>query len=361
MTTSLFCVRPTTRNIGNDIIYKATSELFCKVLGSDTRIINIPALEGPQFGGITSRQVYDANRLANGVVIGGGNLFENGQLTIDQTALDALSPPLMLYGLSHGRIYSMQGGLIDRTDAMPISKIRQLVRNSDVALVRDVATQDILQSMGCEDVKVGGCPTLFLEENHETRPDNGPILISVRHPKRMSVPPAMQWRVAGDVRALVDTLRKEFSNRIVLVCHDYADLEFAAGFPDVPYAYFDNVEHYVDALRSARFNIGYRLHAFLPCIAFGTPSIHLSYDERGLSMAATIDMADWEVNIHNEPTFIEKVMDRLRNIDAYHASRARAAPTIETLRNTTLKGMHRFSEKILQHATTTGDRSRSEG
>ena len=39
--TTLFCVRPATRNIGNDIINKATADLLFSVFGGDTGIVNI--------------------------------------------------------------------------------------------------------------------------------------------------------------------------------------------------------------------------------------------------------------------------------------------------------------------------------
>ena len=64
---TLFCVRPATRNIGNDVINKATAELLYDAFGSGTGIVNIPALTGPQFGGFTARQVFDMNRFADGV------------------------------------------------------------------------------------------------------------------------------------------------------------------------------------------------------------------------------------------------------------------------------------------------------
>ena len=116
---NLFCLRPATRNIGNDIINKATADLLYQVLGAHASIINIPALRGPQNGGLTSQQVYDINRFADGLVIGGGNLLENGQLTIDSHALDALAVPTILIGLSHGRIYDETYALMKRTELAP--------------------------------------------------------------------------------------------------------------------------------------------------------------------------------------------------------------------------------------------------
>lgn len=41
---NIFLVRPNTRNIGNDLITHAVSELIYHVFGHETNIVNIPAL-----------------------------------------------------------------------------------------------------------------------------------------------------------------------------------------------------------------------------------------------------------------------------------------------------------------------------
>ena len=113
---------------------------------------------------------------------------------------------MMLIGLSHGRIYDALGKLIDRSDAMPAAKIQQITLKSNHVLVRDHATQDILNSIGCSGIEVGACPTMFLPANTEEYRGDGRILISIRHPSRMSVPPELQWRTAEDVRKIIDRL-----------------------------------------------------------------------------------------------------------------------------------------------------------
>jgi polysaccharide pyruvyl transferase WcaK-like protein len=352
--TTLFCVRPVTRNVGNDMINRATTDLLFSVFGADTNIVTIPALAGPQNGGLTASQVYDINRLADGVVIGGGNLFENGQLTVDQQALSALGRPLLLLGLSHGRIYSRDGSLVHRTDAMPPQVIRLLVEKSIVTIVRDHGTQEILRGIGIPNIKVGGCPTLFMASNRDGVTSDGPmqhderVLISLRQPERMSIPPPRRHRVADDVRRLIAALNGAFRGPIVLACHDYADLEFAAAFPDTPFVYFDDVDRYVEALRQCRLNVTYRLHAFLPCLAFGTPSIHLSYDERGREAVATAGMGEWDIDMVREPDVVDAVMSRTRQIERYHALREHNAAAIAGLRETTMAGLQCFAKAVTQ-------------
>jgi polysaccharide pyruvyl transferase WcaK-like protein len=344
---NIFFVRPTTRNIGNDIIAYATSELLYQVFGAETNIINIPALRGHQFGGLVARQVYDMNRMADAVIVGGGNLFENGQFTYDTQAVEALRPPMMLMGLSHGRIAGRYGELEDRTDALNPNVIRHLVQRSAVAMVRDIASQAILRDLGAE-VLVGGCPTLFLPSNPEDWEPEGEIIVSVRHPLRMSVPPSLQWQVADGLRGLIAALRTEYSRPVLLACHDYVDLEFAAGFPDGVPVYFDDVHRYIAALRSCFLHVSYRLHGFLPCLAFGSHSINLSYDERGSAMLRTVGMESWDVNLLQERDCITVVMDRARSVDRYRRARREAQPMIEALRQTTLCGLNHMRGLIEQ-------------
>jgi len=334
---TIFLVRPTTRNIGNDLIASAISQLLYEAFGDGANIVAVPALVGPQFGGLVPRQVYDMNRLADAVVVGGGNLFENGQLSYDANAVEALRPPMMLLGLSHGRIAARGGELQPRSDALRPDAIRHLVGKSVMALVRDRASQRLLSDFGAM-VDVGGCPTLFLPPNPPDSPAEG-VIVSIRHPLRMSVPPPLQWRIAEDLRRLIAALGAQFGGPVRLACHDYVDLEFAAGFPDAIPAYFDDVGRYTAALRGCRLHVSYRLHGFLPCLAFGTHSIHLSYDERGRSMLSTLGLEGCEVDLLTERNCVDAVLDRARNADYYRAARRRALPAIADLRRVTMRGL----------------------
>jgi len=351
---TLFCVRPATCNIGNDVIHKATADLLYDAFGSSLGIVNIPALQGPQFGGFTARQVFDMNRFADGVVVGGGNLFENGQLAVDLQALSALRVPMMLIGLSHGRIYDRTGELGARSDSLPAATIRALIAKACVTLVRDDASRRMLEALDLNAV-VAGCPTLFMSESPRVQADDAPIILSVRHPSRMSIPPALQWRVPEDVRGIIAGLRARFARRILLACHDYADLEFASGFPEAPLVYYDDVERYVQALRGCWLSVTYRLHAFLPCLAFGTPSIHVSYDERGASMVATAGMSAWDVDMMREPDVVRTVLARASSLDEYRQQRGAARPRLEGLHRAMKSGVAGFVDAVDARASATGD------
>ena len=342
----LFCVRPATRNIGNDVINRATSDLIYQVFGRTVGIANIPALKGPQFGGFTIGQVYDMNRLADGVVLGGGNLFENGQVTVEPQALAALQVPLMLIGLSHGRIYGREGTLVERTDGTPPQIISQLIDKASHSMVRDRATQERLKKLTSRQISLAGCPTMFMSANPPDMIRNGSVLISIRHPNRMNLPPTLQWRVADDLRRLIAALRPEFGDKVMLVCHDYLDIEFASAFPEAQLIYFDDVDRYIEALRLCQLNVSYRVHAFLPCFAFGTPTIHVSYDERGREMLATAGMAAWDINMLDTLDLVEAVLSRARSLDRFNALRDAARPLINTMHQVTIAALTAFSEEV---------------
>jgi polysaccharide pyruvyl transferase WcaK-like protein len=344
--TLLFCVRPTRPNIGNEVIYRATSDLLHSVFGPDTSIVVVPALSAGGLGGLTASQVYDMNRLADGVVVGGGNLFENGELTLNPRAVDCLQVPMMLIGLSHGRIYGRDGELMDRTDSMPPEAIERLGRKASVTMVRDRASKRMLDDLGLDDVQMAGCPSMFMTPPPSRAAHDGRILVSIRHPSRMCVPPQVQWRVMDDLRRLLAALKQAHGDTVHLLCHDYQDLDFANAFPDTPRLYFDDVDRYLEALKTCRFNVTYRLHAFLPCLALGSASIHLSYDERGREMVATAGMGEWDIDMLRESDLTGAVMRRIASLDRYYELRAAAQAGIAQMQATTLAGLRRFADEV---------------
>jgi polysaccharide pyruvyl transferase WcaK-like protein len=221
-------------------------------------------------------------------------------------------------------------------------------------MVRDNASQAILRDLGAE-VVVGGCPTLFLPPNPEDWNPEGDVIISVRHPLRMSVPPKLQWQLADDLRRLVAALRAEYFRPVYLACHDYIDLEYAAGFPDAVPVYFDDVGRYMAALKNCALHVSYRLHGFLPCLAFGSPSVHLSYDERGRSMLRTVKMESWDIDLMQEKDCVGAVMDRARALDRYWHARRAALPLIADFRQTTICGLNHLRHVIERAGVAKGD------
>ena len=332
---NLFVIRPKGFNIGNDAIYLGLRHFIHQAFGQVVNLINLPATsryESQAKGGLTARTIYEINQFGHGVIVGGGNLYENGELDVSPDALKSLEVPLMLFSISRGRIYNRRLELVERTDVMPDRTLVELHKRADYSLARDRATHAYLHGLGCEKVRLGGCPTLFLNEIADTLPplsrtDRGEALISLRHPSLMNIPLQKQSRVASDIRPFVGLLRERGQRDIRLLCHDHRDIAFAQSFGDLEYVYTDDIYTYLAMLRACSVNITYRLHSALPCFSFGTPTIHVGYDERANSLMKTAGLGEWNIDMvmSNDP--VAEVATRLDRLPEFQQVRENARAT----------------------------------
>jgi len=298
---NIYCIRPKGFNIGNDIIFLAMKQFLPKA-----NIITLPATsryDGDRAG-LTSKTIYEINQFGDGVIIGGGNLYENNELDVDLNALDKLEVPLFLYSLSRGRIYNRKSELVNRTDVMPDKKIKALNEKAFISTYRDIATQAYI----CEGL-VCACPTLFLDKIKLPFPEvkNDLTLISIRNPNLMSIPTQEQDNVVICIRKLL----KEFKDAKIL-CHDWRDIQFAESIKS-EYIYTENVFEFLDLLKNCKLNISFRLHSTLPCLSYGSPVISVSYDERMSSLLETIGYKEWNINIMEVHNLIDAIKSRYIN------------------------------------------------
>ena len=301
---TFFNIRPKGFNVGNDAIAVGLRRYLYQAFNSVVNIVTVPATaryESGSYAGLTAKTIYDINQYGDGVIVGGGNLYENGELDVSLDALKALNVPLMLFSLSLGRIYNKHGNLVRRTDTMPDRVLQALHEKSCISLARDYATESYLRGIGCENVVLGGCPTIFLNRVVDQLPvlpeRTQGVLISIRQPQLMSIPPVDQARVHGDICNMITMLKEHGYSKIRLLCHDHRDISFATSFPDLDFVYTSDVYDYLAMLKNAELNITYRLHACLPCLSFGTPTVKISYDERAVSLMNTICCDEINVNM----------------------------------------------------------------
>jgi Polysaccharide pyruvyl transferase len=359
--TTIFCVRPKRFNLGNDAIFLGLRHLVRQAFGRYVNLVQIPAIASAEDGslsGLTAKTIHEINLYGHGVMVGGGNLYENGQLNVDPHALGALRPPLMLFSLSHGRIYDHRYQLVRRTDSMPPAIVSALNGHAALSLARDHATVDYLRDLGCE-ATLGGCPTLLLSNVALPRPEieqrtNNGALLSIRHPSQMSIPLRDQARLHGLIVGMIAALKAEGFGPVCLLCHDRRDLSFASSF-DAEYLFPDDVYSYLETLRRARLVLSFRLHAFLPCLSFGTPAINLSYDERSHSLVRTIGMEPWDIDFVRTPDVIGEVRDRCRRLDELAELRRQARPTWAGLDRAMSSAVGRFAELVRGYAAESRD------
>ncbi|MDZ4169169.1 MAG: polysaccharide pyruvyl transferase family protein [Coriobacteriia bacterium] len=352
--TTLFCIRPKGYNVGNDAIYAGMQHFLYEAFGEVVNLISIPATtryDSVAYAGLTARSIHEINQYGHGVIVGGGNLYENGELDVNVEALGALQVPLMLFSLSRGRIYDRHGKLTDRTDVMPEGTVAALNRQASVSLARDNATGDYLRSIGFADTIVGGCPTCFLNRIEDRLPrltgkDRADVLLSVRNPALMNVSLRRQSEVHDDVCRLIDFLRTRGHEDVRLLCHDHRDVAFAASFDAIDYVYTGDVYSYLAMLRACNLSVTYRLHAAIPCLSFGVPTIKISYDERALSLMDTIGFGEWNIDMVQTNDIVAAVADRYDRLGELAGIRAAAQPAWDRSYAVMSDGFRRFAAAV---------------
>lgn len=355
---NVFCIRPKGFNVGNDVIYLGLQAALEEGFGCFVNLITLPATtkyETHGRGGLSSKSIHEINQYGDGVIVGGGNLYENGELDLNLEALRRLEPPLMLFSLSRGRIYNRLDALVDRTDAMPDSWLRALNEKSLISLARDEATLAHLRGLQLSKPALGGCPTIFLDRIESRLPavaeaDRGCTLLSVRNPSLMNISLRRQMRVHDEVDAIVRLLRDKGHKDIRLLCHDHRDISFAASFGNVPYVYIQDPHAYLALLKHCRLNVTYRVHSALPCMALRVPFIKLSYDERAISLMQTVGYGAWNIDIVQAGSVIDEVADRIASLDRLAEIRRAAAVRWTELRQVQDSAMTRFAAAVRAHS-----------
>ena len=354
---TLFNIRPKGFNIGNDIIHLALKHLIKNAFDYNVNVISLPAVskyEAQRKAGLNHQTIHEINQYGSGVIIGGGNLYENGELEIDPTALKALDVPLMIFSVSRGRIYNRDLNLVDRTNVMTDEKIKILNKKADITVSRDIATQKYLESLGIDNL-LGGCPTIFLNEIPQHLMPISDVgktdaLISIRTPTLMNIPLHYQYIVREQIIEIISYLKRNGYKIVKLFCHDHRDIPFAASLKDVEYFYSDDVYTFISYLRNTRLNITFRVHSFLPALSYDIPAIKISYDERAFSTIETIGMNEWNINLLKQDV-VEEVKKRVQSLNDLEKMKDKARKTTwKELKNVQLNSFKKFKELVYNRA-----------
>lgn len=322
---TLVNIRPFKSNVGNHAIHFALRQLIYEAFGRLVSIVDLPPGKGDfedSAVGLTKASVHRINRFADGVIVGGGNLFENDALDVDVSALAALEPPLMLFSNSIGRIYNRFGDLVRRSDWSPQGHMEALLEAADLSLSRDSATHSFARAINSHDA-LGFCPTANLGRYTNLLPplpegEEAGALIAVRTPELMNIPYRHQARIPNLVGHAIDQLREAGHRRVRLLCNDKRDLDFATMFHyshDAPSLYIGDVYEYLSLLRLSDVLVSFRLHASIPALAFNTPVLNLLYDERAASLSEDLNMMSLSLNlVKDADDLFDKVSDKIRSL-----------------------------------------------
>lgn len=302
-------IRPQGHNVGNHAINFALRHMLYEVFGRYVSIIEFPATnkhESTSKAGLSAATVHEINRFADGVIIGGGNLFENDELDASPVALNALQVPLMLFSNSRGRIFDRYGRLSERSDVIDDQKLAKLVDRSDISLSRDSATNKHIKLLNSKD-QIGWCPTINMNRYKDllpNLPDGEEVgaLISIRTPNLMNIPFRFQSKVESHINLMIDRLREAGHKRVRILCNDSRDLDFASIFrfsKKADTVYTNDVYQYLSLLKNTSLLISYRLHATLPAISFGRPTINITYDERAQCLFDDLNLSNHYLDLVN--------------------------------------------------------------
>ncbi len=305
-------------NIGNFAISLAIRRTLSIIYPGCT-IITIPAF-GQRDSGISKSLVYEANQWADGLIVGGGNLYENNELNIDFNALLSLKVPIAIFSVSIGRIYYRDNILNRRSDSIKDEDLVKLHKFTTRSISRDVSTQKYLESIGIENSTLGACPTLNLSSiinfKFSKEVDDENIFLSIRNPELMNIPRKLKLELPSIIIKISELIKDKYGFYPKLLCHDQRDISFASSFENLEFFYTSDVYEYLQLLKNTKLVISMRIHATLPCLSYGTPVINLSYDERAMSLMETIGFSEWDINlVLNQKDSLEMIGKRLNNLN----------------------------------------------
>lgn len=332
-------------NIGNFMIQQSVRRMVSRLSGRGINFITVPASGFGSKAGLTKQIVFDINQTADGVIVGGGNLFENGEISIDRTALQALRRPLLIYSSSYGRIYGPDLSYVRRTDAISDADLLSLLQRADVVLSRDEATKQHIETlMNHPDHQVGGCPSVYISElaaaefgagcSAETRYP----MLAVRNPEQMNVPLSQKIRVHAFSEQCLQILEQRQGRQAKVLCNDQRDIEYATSFGR-EILYTSDVYEYFQILDGVSEAISFRVHTSLPLWSLGRPALNLSYDERSESLIETLEMTPFDLNLVREREDIHRKIES--RLDSF-PSRVEAPARWQQLRDTQEAGILRF-------------------
>jgi len=279
--------------------------------------ITVPATGYGASSGLNKKVIYHINQVGDGVVVGGGNLFENGEIDIDINALQALRKPLLLFSNSYGRIYGSDLKLHRRTDALQDSVLSSLIGFADVVLSRDLATKSHIDNLiNHPRHNVSGCPSIFIsnlakEELERNKQKELFGLIAVRNPEQMNVSLKESIRTHSLTSQIIELMSEVSGAPPKILCNDQRDIEYASSF-NSEILYTSDVYEYFQILSHVNLSVSFRVHTSLPLWSIGCPAINLSYDERSKSLIDTLKMSEYDIDIvqSGDRTF-EKIHEKL--------------------------------------------------
>ncbi|MEM7110058.1 MAG: hypothetical protein AAF519_17655, partial [Bacteroidota bacterium] len=83
---NIYNIRPKGFNVGNDVIHLALIHFVREAFKQHLNVISLPATskyESQKKAGLSAQTIYEVNQFGHGLIVGGGNLYENNELEIN--------------------------------------------------------------------------------------------------------------------------------------------------------------------------------------------------------------------------------------------------------------------------------------
>ena len=310
------------RNVGDHLVQRAILRLLRRHVGEFEYTPMPTRLLGDDPGepkGITAASVEIANR-HDLLVIGGSNLYETAAgrwgVEVDVAALKNLSVPILLLGIGGG--WSFAFPVFPRLAPKVAEEIRALHARACGSSVRDHLTHRLLAGHGIGPSTVTGCPTAFLA-SEPLRPVRDGVVGLPFLPKRMFAGPSADPR---DWRNPTHRRRREMTKlfrellerlpaagyRVRVLVHDANDLDLARQMLGSDFFWSEDPEKLFEAIGGCDLIIGFRLHACIPALGMGIPSIPVLLDGRNVAFAETFGLTEHAVPI--DPAASTMILER---------------------------------------------------
>jgi hypothetical protein len=260
--------------------------------------------------GLKGENILFSNEFADAVIIGGSDQYNNWSPRIREKEIVNLIPPLFLIGLgASSKDIDTPFNVHDKHKRDIIATNNKSVLSS----VRDLATQEMLMELGCNNTIMTGCPALYLFDNPLVS-KKGPVLLTFPYPLIRKTNNHEKSKLLLTVTSYLINRFSSMNIPTVIVCHDDRDVPFAQMMYPGQDIFFSNyANEYYDFYNNASLVIGSRLHASILASSLGTPSININLDMRGKAYSSAFCLSQWNLD-YNDNDILTKLDARIKKV-----------------------------------------------
>ena len=332
---------PTNFNVGDEAHVLAIQDML-HTLGDDINVINIPInvlcktqvppyIPGYRrfpdrvqnlaryFGNGSLKEILDRVNSSDLVVIGGGGVYMNHLLPFNNSLINKIKPPIVLYGVGYNRNFNDV-----EFSAEKKASIIALGQKASLQTVRDINTKEFLETLGVKSDLLCD-PAVFLEtkdrqySSDTTKSLKVGLNIAAHGWKEQDKQlPRIIQEYADFAKKLSKNNKEDVS--FLYFVHYPAEIEVANLLRDMGVSLKiveGNSRELLAAYSTVRFTVSMMLHSTILAFAAGRPAISIGYDEKNLSFMELTGQNSHFVDVYNANADIiyEKAMQLLQDYE----------------------------------------------